>query len=151
MTARRLVAGSAAASSATLLLAGCAPSSDANEVSTPPPIASSTRAPTPDEDAQSASYRDGEYAATGWYGGLPSHHDVTLTIEDDIVTAVSVSTPAQDPTSLGYQRAFAAAVPGVVIGQHIDNVSVERLAGASGCPEGFMDALEQIKADAAGS
>jgi len=101
------------------------------------------------EVTDSSSYRDGEYAATGWYGSLPSHHDVTLTIENGAVTAVEITTPAEDETSLGYQQRFAEALPDAIIGQSIDEIEVDRLAGSSGCSEGFMDALEKIKADAA--
>jgi uncharacterized protein with FMN-binding domain len=64
-------------------------------------------------------YRDGEYSATGWYGSLPSHHDVTLSIEDGTVTALEIST-----------------------------LAIDRLAGSSGCSEGFMDALAQIREQA---
>jgi uncharacterized protein with FMN-binding domain len=100
-------------------------------------------------DAPEASaYRDGEYSATGWYGSLPSHHDVTLTIEGDIVTAVEITTPAADETSLGYQQRFAEALPSEIIGRQIDEIDVDRLAGSSGCSEGFMDALAKIQAEA---
>jgi uncharacterized protein with FMN-binding domain len=101
---------------------------------------------TPDS---TSTYNDGEYAATGWYGGLPSHHDVTLTIEDDTVTAVEITTPADDETSLGYQQRFAAALPEAIVGRSIDELDIDRLAGSSGCSEGFMDALAQIKEQAA--
>ena len=97
----------------------------------------------------SPSYRDGEYTARGWYGGLPSHHDVTLTVEDDVVSAVEITTPAQDETSLGYQQRFAAALPDAIVGRDLDDIAVDRLAGSSGCSEGFMDALEKIRAQAA--
>jgi len=102
--------------------------------------------------ASDSDYSDGEYTATGWYGSLPSHHDVTLTITDDIVTAVEITTPAEDETSLGYQRRFAAALPEAVIGRNVDDLDldldVDRLAGSSGCSEGFMDALDKIKNEA---
>ena len=146
-TAARLIAGSIAAAAATVVLAGCS-SSDRE-----PSRATSTSSPRstqgPEQEAQAGSYRDGTYEATGWYGGLPSHHDVTLTIADDLITDVTVSTPAEDPTSLEYQQAFAAALPDEVIGRDVDEVQIDRLAGASGCPDGFMDALEQIKTQAA--
>ena len=98
--------------------------------------------------ASDTSYRDGEYSATGWYGSLPSHHDVTLSIEDNVVTAVEITTPAEDPTSLGYQERFAAALPDAVIGRSVSDLALDRLAGSSGCSEGFMDALTQIKQQA---
>ncbi len=106
----------------------------------------SAEAAAPAEDADAVNdYRDGQYTATGWYGSLPSHHDVTLTIQEDTVTAVDISTPAEDPTSLGHQQRFAAALPDAVIGRDIDTLQIDRLAGASGCSAGFMDALTKIK------
>jgi uncharacterized protein with FMN-binding domain len=98
--------------------------------------------------AEASAYRDGDYSATGWYGSLPSHHDVTLSIEGGTVTAVQISTPAEDSTSLGYQERFAAALPGAIVGRSVDDLAVDRLAGSSGCSEGFMDALAQIKQQA---
>ena len=101
-------------------------------------------------DAPTGQFRDGEYTATGWYGSLPSHHDVTVTVLHDAVTPVEISTPAEDETSLGYQQRFADALPAAVIGQPLDEIVVDKLAGASGCSEGLMNALEQIRAEARG-
>ncbi|MGH2449825.1 MAG: hypothetical protein ACRDGE_00855 [Candidatus Limnocylindria bacterium] len=47
------------------------------------------------------------------------------------------------------QRRFAAAVPAVVVGKPIDEVKVGRLAGSSGTPDGFNDAIQRIKRQAA--
>jgi len=102
-----------------------------------------------DATAVDSEFRDGEYSATGWYGGLPSHHDVTLTIENDLIVDVEINTPAEDETSLGYQQRFVAALPDAVVGRDISDLTVDRLAGSSGCSEGFMDALAQIKEQAA--
>lgn len=120
---------------------------DSETSSTSPPAAVETDPPAAAGTA--AGYRDGEYSATGWYGGLPSHQDVTLTIDDGTVTAVQINTPADNATSLGYQERFAAALPEAIIGRDIDELDVDRLAGSSGCSQGFMDALAQIKAEAA--
>ena len=76
---------------------------------------STTLSATPKRGGNS-DYQDGEYTATGWYGSLPSHQDVTLTIADDTVTAVEITTPAENPTSLEHQQRFAAALPEAVIG-----------------------------------
>lgn len=95
-----------------------------------------------------SDYEDGEYTARGWYGSLPSHHDVTLTIENGLVTDVAITTPAEDETSLGYQQRFAEALPDAVLGKALDRIQVDRLAGSSGCSEGFMSALAQIQEDA---
>ena len=112
-----------------------------------PDTSTSSPAPasSPAADGAAAGYRDGEYNATGWYGSLPSHHDVTLTITDDTVTDVEITTPAENETSLGYQQRFAEALPQAIVGRKLDDLNVDRLAGSSGCSEGFMDALAQIK------
>jgi uncharacterized protein with FMN-binding domain len=99
-------------------------------------------------NAPTSAFRDGDYSATGWYGSLPSHQDVTLTVQDDTVTAVEITTPAEDETSLGYQQRFADALPGAVVGRSLEDIVVDKLAGSSGCSEGFMNALEQIKQEA---
>ncbi|WP_221393587.1 hypothetical protein [Dyadobacter sp. NIV53] len=94
-------------------------------------------------------YVDGVYSARGEYGGLPSHITVTVTLTSAIVSNTQVQTHATDPTSLDLQRRFAAAVPEVVNGKHISQVRVGRLAGSSGTPVGFNDAIRQIKQQAA--
>jgi uncharacterized protein with FMN-binding domain len=103
----------------------------------------------PEPEVVAQSYRDGTHSATGWYGTLPSHQDVTLTLDDDTITAVEITTPADDETSLGYQQRFADALPQAVVGRSLDDVTVDRLAGSSGCSEGFMNALAQIKEQSA--
>lgn len=119
--------------------------SDPSSPTTPDSKDSTTMSPSAPSTAE---FADGEYSATGWYGSLPSHHDVTLTIEDGAVTDVEISTPAEDETSLGYQQRFAAALPDAIIGRDIADLTVDRLAGSSGCSEGFMDALAKIKEEA---
>jgi uncharacterized protein with FMN-binding domain len=99
-------------------------------------------------DAQSvrpARYADGVYTATGEYGGQPSHITVKATLKHGIVTAVTVTPHAYVSRSLELQRAFAAAVPKVVVGKRIEQVKVGKLAGSSGTPKGFNDAIRQIK------
>jgi uncharacterized protein with FMN-binding domain len=93
-------------------------------------------------------YSDGVYEATGQYGSLPSSITVTVTLVDEVITDVKVTPHATNPTSLNLQRRFATAVPQVVVGKRIDEVKVGRLAGSSGTPDGFNDAIEQIKEQA---
>lgn len=102
--------------------------------------------PTPTSAAESAAtFRDGTYVAEGTYGNGPSFIGVTLTVTDDIVTDVEVATRATDPTSLDLQERFAEAVPDVVVGRPLDGLEVDKLAGSSGTPVGFNDALDQIR------
>lgn len=58
---------------------------------------------------------------------------------------MQVTANATDPTSLDYQERFADAVPDVVAGKRLDEVRVSRLAGSSGTPDGFNQAIERIK------
>ncbi|WP_421590952.1 hypothetical protein [Shinella sp. M27] len=101
------------------------------------------------QSTRSARFVDGVYTATGEYGGQPSHITVKATLKDGIVTAVSVTPHAYVPRSLELQRAFAAAVPKVVVGKRIDQVRVGKLAGSSSTPKGFNDAIRKIRAQAA--
>ena len=48
-------------------------------------------------------------------------------------------------TSRGYQERFAAAVPDEVIGKGLDDAEVGVIAGASGCADGFNDAIAKIR------
>ena len=98
---------------------------------------------------KSSQYSDGVYTATGEYGGQPSHITVKATLTDGVITALTITPHAYVPESLELQWRFAAAVPTVVIGKPIDQVKVGKLAGSSGTPKGFNDAIEQIKRQAA--
>ena len=101
------------------------------------------------QGARPARFADGVYTATGEYGGQPSHITVKATLRDGVITAVTVTPHAYVPRSLELQRAFAAAVPKAVVGKHIDQVRVGKLAGSSSTPKGFNDAIRQIRAQAA--
>lgn len=129
-------------SAASAALMGCA-STEADGTSSP--SASNTGV-----ERGSSAYADGEFEAEGWYGNLPSSIGVTVTLADDRITAVTVTPRATDETSLALQKRFAAAVPRLVVGKDIDSVRLDRVAGNSGTPKGFNDALAQIKAEASG-
>ncbi|MFD3308675.1 hypothetical protein [Streptomyces sp. NPDC058694] len=124
------------------VITGCA-STDADEPSSP-------SASTNGAERGSSTYADGEFEAEGWYGNLPSSIEVTVTLADDRITAVKVTPRATDETSLGLQKRFAAAVPALVVGRDIDSVRLDRVAGNSGTPKGFNEAIEKIKAEASG-
>lgn len=129
-----------AALSCTLLAAGCtsqAPQTPAQTVS--------ATTPAPEDEMR---YRDGDYQAEGWYGGLPSHITVDLSLQDDAITDVSITNHATDPTSLGYQEAFAEAIGEIAIGQPLDDADVDIVAGASGTSEGWNSALDLIREEA---
>ena len=82
------------------------------------------------------------------YGSLPSSIGVSVTLVDDVITAVTVTPRATDPTSLDYQTRFARAIPALVVGRNIDEVNLSKVAGSSGTPDGFNAAIQRIKAEA---
>lgn len=72
-----------------------------------------------------------------------------MTLRGGVVADVKVEPQAYVPQSLELQRHFAAAVPQVVVGRPIGEVNVGKLAGSSGTPKGFNDAIRQIRQQAA--
>jgi uncharacterized protein with FMN-binding domain len=100
--------------------------------------------------ASDEPYTDGTYSATGAYdspNGTESL-DVTITIADDVITAVEVVGHGDNPDSKRYQAEFIGGIADVVVGQDIDELSVDRVAGSSLSSTGFKAALQAIKAQA---
>lgn len=141
-TTKRLVALGFAGLGLSAALAGCAtaPSDDGG----------AGGGSDPDADT-SEEYADGDYQALGEYVSPagPSEVTVELTLEGDIVTAVTVTPEATNPNSLQFQTQFADGIADVVVGQDIDTLNVSRVGGSSLTSGGFNDALAQIKAEAA--
>ena len=126
--------------------AGCA-TTDVDGTS--PSSASNTSVAVPGSPSSRRSrYADGTYNATGQYGSLPSSIGVSVTLVEGVITAVTVTPQATDPTSLDYQTRFARAVPALVVGRNIDEMNLSRVAGSSGTPDGFNAAIQRIKAEA---
>jgi hypothetical protein len=92
-------------------------------------------------------YSDGLFSAVGYYAspGGPQGINVSVQLHDDVVGWVMV-TPR---THLGepgqFQREFAEAVPGEVVGKDIDSITVSRLAGSSLTSDAFNSAISAIK------
>jgi uncharacterized protein with FMN-binding domain len=126
--------------------AGCT-TTDA-DVTTPSSASNTSVAAPGTPSSRRSKYADGTYNATGRYGGLPSSIGVTITLVDDVITAVTVTPRATDPTSLDYQTRFAQAIPALVVGRNIDEVNLSKVAGSSGTPDGFNAAIRRIKAEA---
>jgi uncharacterized protein with FMN-binding domain len=141
----RITAATATTVSIAAIIAGCSGDSSDDPGAPAAPSSTAPATTTARPNAGSSRYRDGYYQAKGWYGGLPSHIDVALTLRRGRITGVQVTANATDPTSLDYQERFADAVPQVVVGKSIDEVRVSRLAGSSGTPDGFNEAIEKIK------
>ena len=109
-----------------------------------------TPRPTTSDADTSATYTDGEYTETGSYSTPGGTEDitVTLTLADDIVTAVSAKGSATSGNSAQYQSQFLSGYKANVEGKDVDTISLSRISGSSLTSDGFNKALEAIKADA---
>jgi hypothetical protein len=115
---------------------------------TPTPVLSE-RLESTDADSNSASttYADGTYQEVGNYvsPGGPREINVTVTLEDDIITDAVFEGLATDPTSMRFQGEFGGGFKTMVVGRDIDDVHLTKVAGSSLTPIGFTDALEKVK------
>lgn len=99
----------------------------------------------------SAAYADGTYTAEGSYATPETVEQisVTVTLADDVITAVEVTGDPQAPETEQYQGAFISGIEAEVVGKDIDEISVSRVSGSSLTSAGFNDAIDAIKAEAA--
>lgn len=117
------------------LLAGCAD-------------AAATGAPVP---SPAGPAKDGRYSATGDYdtpGGPESVH-VVLTVRGGIVRSVSVTGSGSTPNAQHYEAAFESGISGVVVGRKLAGLSVGAVSGSSLTGQGFDQALDAIRSEAA--
>ena len=145
-----IIAGLAAAGT----LAGCA----AEAVEAETPTTAATEAPTtetvaPTADAAETSdsvYTDGTYSADGSYQSPNGSESisVTVTIADDVVTAVEVTPHATGGNSAQFQGQFASGIADEVVGVALEDVNVSRVAGSSLTSGGFNAAIDTIQAEA---
>jgi len=139
------------------MLAGCASASpDITSATTDAPI---TESPTTASDeasvstspgAEDSGYTDGTYTADGAYVAPsgPETISVTVTLADGTITAVEVTGHASDPQAKRHQSDFIGGIAAVVVGQPIEGLAVDRVAGSSLTGQGFNAALEAIRAEA---
>lgn len=135
------------------LLAGCAGAAATESDTTD--TSSDTSTETTDStttDSGESDYVDGTHTAEGSYSpqaGTIETISVTLTLEDDVITAVEVTGDPQARESEQYQGEFIGGIADVVVGVDIDEISVSKVAGSSLTSGGFNDAVETIKSEAA--
>lgn len=106
---------------------------------------------TQEENVELSKYVDGEYFAEGPYKDPAGDEDmgVTLTIENDLVTAVDIDENAQNSTSSIYQNLFIDGIEVLVVGVALDDIEeFDNVNGASLTPKGFQDAVESIRVEA---
>lgn len=99
----------------------------------------------------SAIYNDGTYTASADYSvphGYQNSIDISVTIANDIITAVSTDNDYSDNESGMYIDAFESDLEGEVVGQLLSEVSFSRIGGASLTTDGFNEALELVQSAA---
>nr|WP_307214662.1 hypothetical protein [Microbacterium sp. SORGH_AS_0888] len=135
-------------------LAGCSASAEAEQ-----PAATSASTPTAIStgpasagaaDAGTGTYKDGTYTASGTYQTPETLEtvEVTLTLQDDVVTAVQVTGDPKARESQQYQSQFIGGISDVVVGKKLDEIQVSRVAGSSLTSGGFNKAIAEIKSEA---
>ncbi|MBU4464913.1 MAG: hypothetical protein KKH75_03595, partial [Actinobacteria bacterium] len=139
-----------------LTLAGCSAGTTAESAATTEtPASTAATAPTTGAtssaaDASSTTYANGTYTASGSYQTPESVEQVsvTVTLADDVVTAVEVNGTPTTSESKQYQSRFIGGISSEVVGKDIDQISVSRVAGSSLTSGGFNQAIEEIKSEA---
>jgi cytoskeletal protein RodZ len=99
----------------------------------------------------SSIYKDGTYTATGEYTSPegPQSIAVTLTINNDVITAASIEQHAKVGTpSEMWQEKFAEGYKGMVVGKSIADLKLTKVSGSSLTPLGFNDAIAEIRTQA---
>jgi len=113
-----------------------------------------SKAPTQQTQTAAASskYKDGTYTAEGNYvtPDGPENIGVTITIHNDIVTDTSLNRHPMHRESEEFEGMFADSYTSLVVGKNIDAIKLDKVSGSSLTPNGFNNALDQIKAQAKG-
>lgn len=143
--------------SAVGILAGCAAGAT-EATSTPTATSDATSEATTEATATAeataaasdSTFVDGTYTADGSYTSPNGTESitVTVTIDDDIITAVEVVGHATSGNSKQFQTQFASGIAAEVVGKALDEVSVSRVAGSSLTSTGFNAAIDTIEAEA---
>lgn len=95
-------------------------------------------------------YKDGKYTAVGSYEAPPGEEKigVTVTLEDGVIIESSLDKLGKADISKKMQTAFESGYKELVVGKKIDDIDLDVVAGSSLTPNGFENALDQIKKQA---
>jgi uncharacterized protein with FMN-binding domain len=104
-----------------------------------------------DTGTTSGTYTDGTYTESGSYNAPSGTEtvEVTVTLEGNTITDVSVVGEASDPQAKRHQSEFSDGIAAAVVGKNIDEISVDKIGGSSLTSGGFNEAIDAIKSDAA--
>ncbi|GAA2182565.1 hypothetical protein GCM10009785_22360 [Brooklawnia cerclae] len=80
--------------------------------------------------------------------GGPEPFEVEVTLDENVITAVTFTPQATNSESNRFQRIFAKQISDQVLGKTLDEARAVRISGASLTSEGFAEALAQIEQQA---
>ena len=97
-----------------------------------------------------ANYKDGTYNANANFQTPDGIDGITvkLTISNNVITNVSADTSATSCVSRQYDDAFPSNIKMKVVGKNVNDVQLDRTAGASLTSDGFNKALDEIRQNA---
>lgn len=106
---------------------------------------------TPEAPTTETSFADGSYTTqASYFTPRRTEHlmDITLTVENDVVTDASIiwdgdATP-KTPSHSGFDVAYKAEV----VGQPLSEINLSRVGGASLTSDAFNEAVDTIEAEA---
>ena len=133
-------------------LAGCSSTATADPggAATDQATGGSSSDSSTDSSTSSASFKDGSYTESASYQspGGTQKLTVKLTLASGVVTDLTVTSGANDPTAKQYQTQFIGGINAEVVGKKIDSLKVSRVAGSSLTSIGFNEAIAAIEKDA---
>jgi uncharacterized protein with FMN-binding domain len=93
------------------------------------------------------SYRDGAYTASAKYLAPSGQEqiDVQVRLLNDVITSLTVTPHAYDRNAARFQEQFVGEITDAVVGEDIDLLAINRVAGSSLTSGGFNTALAEIK------
>jgi len=154
-----LAAGAAAAATVLGLsiVIGQMPSSGGASTPEPPLVPTTASAPSTPTDSVTpttpagSGYKDGTFQADASYR-VERHQEqigVTVSLQNGIITTVSIVNSESNSTSAFYQERFAQAFQAQVVGRPIADLKLPVIAGASKTTDGFNQAIDQVRLAAA--
>ncbi len=95
----------------------------------------------------SVTVLNGTYRLTSTYDSPAGDEplDATVTLKDDVITAVEAKNVAIAPRSKAYQDMFIQGIAGQIVGKNIKDVKVTYLNGSSLTAKAFDKALHDLQ------
>ncbi len=114
--------------------------SQPDSVSLAPSAVSATTTPN-------QAYKDGTYQGVGSYDSPAGSESlqVSVTIKNNVVATTTATPEANDPTAQEFQNEFIQGYKTFVVGKNVNDIRLSHVSGSSLTPQGFNDALAQIK------